>query len=241
MDTPRILLTGAAGLIGQVLLADFVQRYRVRAFDRRPTSGCADAVQGDLLDLPCLRAAMEGVDVLVHLAAQAHHDYPFAEEILPNNVLGLYHAFEAAREAGVRRIVFASSCQAVLQYPPEHTVRVSDPARPETLYGAAKVFGEVAGRYYHDHFGMEFVGVRIGAYRPYDHPYLSRCATSRRLWLSPGDAVRLFRCAIDRPDVGYAVVFGASHTDPQYLSLDEARDALGYVPEDRVPALVAAE
>jgi len=162
---------------------------------------------------------------------------PFAEEIVPSNIVGVYNTFEAAREAGVRRIVYASSCHVVGFRATQQTFEVADPFQPETTYGASKAFGEVLGRYYHDHHDLEFVAIRIGWLIPYDDPDLRTSGLKRRIWLSPRDAVSLFRLAIEKPEVGYAVVFGTSITSQEILSLRSARDALGYEPQDDVVAL----
>ncbi len=96
--------------------------------------------------------------------------------------------------------------------------RDRDPPRPSSLYGATKVFGEVLGRYYHDRWGIEFVGIRIGWFQPYDSPLLRKEPGARNIWLSPGDAVRLFGRAIEKENVGYALVFGTSITQFERLS-----------------------
>jgi nucleoside-diphosphate-sugar epimerase len=155
---------------------------------------------------------------------------------LTPNIVGTYNTFEAAREAGVRRIVYASSCHVVEFITAQRTIEVGDSFQPETTYGVSKAFGEVLGRYYHDHCGIEFVAIRIGWLCPYDDPELRTGERKRRIWLSPRDAVSLFRLAIEKPDVGYAVVFGTSITSQEILSLRSARDLLGYEPQDDVVA-----
>jgi uronate dehydrogenase len=228
-----VLLTGSSGVIGKHLVGSFKKHYRLVTFDRyRAQNRKADLV-GDLRDFKDLKAAMKGIDVLVHLAATSD-EASFPKELLPNNILGVYNAFQAAYKAGVKRIVFASSCQAVTMYPGDEQVQISQPVRPGSIYGVTKVFGEVLGRYYHDRFGIEFAGLRLGAFAPYDDPYLERPSWLWRLWLSPRDAVSLFRCAVERPQIGYALVFGTSRTKPEFLSLKPARDCLGFVPHDDV-------
>lgn len=231
MDKLSVLLTGAGGRIGPHLIGPFAEAYRLRTYDRVPAPGSPDHRTGDLQDVDALRAAMEGVEVVVHLAATSD-EAPFVENLVPNNVVGLYNTFQAAQEAGVRRMVFASTCQTVLNYPTDATVEIEDPVRPCTLYGATKAFGETVGRYYHDRHGMEFVGIRIGWFKTYDDPDLPNELASN-VWLSPRDAVSLFRCAVENPQVGYAVVFGTSITKREYLSRTAAREVLGYEPQDR--------
>ncbi len=235
--TPRsqILVTGAAGRIGRLLMASLGQLHQMRGFDCAALEG-TDSEVGNLTDLAALRRAMEGADVVVHLAG-TKKEAPFVDDLVPNNVIGLYNVFEAARDAGVRRIVFASSAQSVAAYPAAQKLTVADPPRPSSLYGATKVLGETLGRFYFDKYGVEFVGLRIGWVLAPDDPVLRRDGYGRQIWLSPADTLRLFRCAVEKPDVGYAVVFGTSRTQSQRLSLHEARERLGYEPQDDVAAI----
>jgi len=179
---------------------------------------------------------MAGCDAVLHLAAISR-EAPFVEEIVPTNIIGTYNVFEAARAAHVRRIVYASSCHVYRFKTSQRTIDVGETPQPETTYGVSKAFGEILGRYYNDHYGLEFVAIRIGWLCPYDDPGLARSEQKRRLWLSPADAISLFRLAIERPGVGCVVAHGTSITSQEILSLDSARRHLGYEPQDSVVAL----
>jgi uronate dehydrogenase len=201
--------------------------------DRFPQADDPDCVIADLQDMQVLERAMQGIDVVVHLAATSD-EAPFIENLVPNNVVGLYNMLEAARRAGVRRFVFASTVQAVSAYPREKSIAAEDPVRPSTMYGATKAFGEALGSFYHDRHGLEFIAVRIGAFQQYDSPLLRKHVGLREIWLSPGDAVRLLHLAIERPGIGCAIVFATSKTTRERLSLASAREILGYEPGDDV-------
>jgi uronate dehydrogenase len=232
MNTLKVLLTGSQGRMGPHLVEPFRQRYNLRTYDLKAEPDGPHAFQGDLQDIEVLKHAMQGVDVVVHLAATSD-EAPFIENLVPNNVIGLYNTFQAAHESGVRRIVFASTVQAMsFNWRDQEQAGPLEPARPGTLYGATKVFGETVGRWYHDKHGMEFVAIRIGAFQPYDSEWLQK-GWGRDIWLSPRDAVQLFQLAIEKPDVGYAVVCGTSQTPGERMSLQEAREVLGYVPIDK--------
>ena len=238
MPKLKVLVTGPGGRIGPHLLPTFRAAYDLRVYDRQPIPDVPDAFVGDLQDAALLRRAMEGVDVVLHLAAQAD-EAPFVEVLVPNNVVGLYNTFQAAHEAGVRRVVFASTVQTVAEYPPDYTVRAEDPPRPMTTYACTKVLGEALGRWYHDKHGLEFVVVRVGAFQPYDSPLLRAQQILREMWLSPRDAVGLFRRAIEKPNIGYALVFGTSITERERVSRQPMRDLLDFEPEDDVRALLS--
>jgi uronate dehydrogenase len=236
MPRLKVFLTGATGRVGRVFAPAFRELYRLRSLYRRPAPDDPTAVLGDLQDRDTLRSAMDGCDVLVHLAAVSR-DAPFVEDLVPANIVGAYNIFDAAKEAGVRRIVYASTCHVVHVRTATHTVDADAPLQPDSLYGASKAFGEVLGRFYHDRFGIEFAAIRIGWLLPYDDPELRTNDFKRRIWLSHRDGIALFRLAIEKPGIGCAVVHGTSLTSEEILSLRSARDLLGYDPQDDVVAL----
>ncbi|MBO0867847.1 MAG: NAD(P)-dependent oxidoreductase [Micromonosporaceae bacterium] len=237
-----ILVTGAAGRIGSCLLAGLpALGWRVRGFDLRagsptagsptagsPTAGAAadgvEWVTGDVRDGAALDAAMQGTEAVVHLAGLAT-EAPFAD-LLAANIDGTYQVFEAARLAGVPRIVYASSNHAVGYTPRAPLVGTAVRPRPDTLYGLTKVFGEALGSLYADRYRMRVACLRLGA-------FLDRPTTVRHLatWLSPGDTVRLVHACLTAADLDYAVLYGISANTRGWWDLAPAR-ALGYQPQD---------
>src|SRR5262245_38586625 len=108
-----ILVTGSSGRIGRAVVAELLaRRLAVRGFDLVPTANVADMVVGTLTDPAAVSRAMAGVTMLIHLAATPD-DADFLKEIVPNNLIGVHHVLEAARDAGVRRMILASSGQVV--------------------------------------------------------------------------------------------------------------------------------
>lgn len=230
-----ILFTGARGRIGKHLLPALRERYReVRTFDRVDVPDDPLATAAELMDYDALQQAMKGADILVHFAAQSD-EAPFIENLVPANVVGVYNAFEAAAQSGtVKRIIYASTVQAIGAYPRDHTIQITDPPRPTSLYGATKVLGEAMGRWYFDSRGIEFVGIRIGWYQDYDSTFLRQNKGARTIWLSPRDCASLVMHAIEKEDVGYALVHGTSRTSRERMSLTSAREMLGWEPQDDV-------
>lgn len=230
MPAPRtILLTGAAGGLGTLMRELLPQYgYDLRLFDVVPVKGAPDAVVADLADRAALREAVRGVDAIVHLAAISLESS--FERILHANIEGTYHLYEAAREEGVPRIVFASSNHAVGFTPrpigDDPLIPVDTPRRPDTFYGLSKGFGEDLAQLYWDLHGMETVSVRIGS--------CFREPTSVRMlsiWMSPEDGARLFHAALTAEGVGHTVVYGSSANTRLWWDLSGAR-ALGYEPRD---------
>src|SRR5499427_2370939 len=185
-----------------------------------------ELVTASVADLDAMTAACAGVDAVIHLAAIA--DEAGWERILAVNIECTYVAFEAARRAGVPRVVYASSNHAV-GFAPRSEFPVPDYAfpAPDTYYGVAKVAGEALGAMYHHRHGLDAICVRIltCAERP-------RTVRSLSTWLSPDDAGRLFEACLSAPSPGFRVIFGVSaNTRGGWVSLAEARE-LGYQPQD---------
>lgn len=217
-----VLLTGAAGSIGTALrerLPAF--GWDVRAFDR---IAVPNGMAGDLGSPTDLDAAVAGVDAIAHFAGQpTEAPWPVVRAA---NVDGLVNLFEAARRAGVRRVVYASSNHATGFTPLTDGLRADAPPRPDTLYGVSKIFGEALGRYYVDRYGMQVACLRIGTFD--DRP---RHVHSLPTWLSPDDCARLVDACLRSAALRYAIVWGVSANTRRSWSLDAGR-ALGYEPQD---------
>ncbi|MFJ1970523.1 NAD-dependent epimerase/dehydratase family protein [Streptomyces sp. NPDC087903] len=235
MPAPRtVLLTGAAGGLGslmQNLLPAF--GYELRLLDLRPIDGEPDAITADLADKDAVREAVRGVDAIIHLAGISLE--ASFEKILKANIEGTYNLYEAAREEGIGRVVFASSNHAVGFTPrpqgdtpldPDALIPIDTPRRPDTFYGLSKSFGEDLAQFYWDKHGLETVSVRIGSCFP--EPTSVRMLS---LWMSPPDGARLLHAALTAENVGHTVVYGSSANTRLWWDLTTAR-ALGYEPQD---------
>ncbi|UED83524.1 NAD-dependent epimerase/dehydratase family protein [Streptomyces profundus] len=224
-----VLLTGASGIVG-TLMRELLPAHghRIRSLDMVPVPDEPDAIVADLADRAALREAVRGTDAILHLAGISLESS--FEKILRANIEGTYNLYEAAREEGVRRIVFASSNHAVgmtpWPRPGDAPVPVDVPHRPDTFYGLSKCFGEDLAQLYWDKYGIETVSIRIGSCFP-----KINSARMLSVWLSPADGARLFHAALSAPDVGHTVVYGSSDNTRRVWDLAPA-EALGYVSED---------
>jgi uronate dehydrogenase len=227
----RILITGAAGGVGTLIRPRLARPDRVlRLLDIAPIRPAADGervelVTASITDLPAMREASKDVDVVIHLGGlPTEHAW---SEILEVNIHGTYVALEAARQAGVPRIILASSNHAAGFHPLGETpVPDYRYPRPDTYYGVSKAAMEALGSLYHDRYGLDVIALRIGAWfeRPRDERMLG-------IWLSPDDGARLLEAAISVPSPGFRVIWGVSANTRGVVSLAEAR-ALGYEPRD---------
>ncbi len=168
MTKPLVLVTGAAGLLGRYILRELTAAgYAVRGLDRRAGEGTDDWVVGDVTDAATVARAVAGAGLVIHAAARANIWQGTGEEIMHTNVMGTWQVFEAARQAGVPRVVFCSS-DSVIGYtvregamkPPVYMpVDLDHPLRATDPYALSKILGEDIGRAY-THWGMEVVALR---------------------------------------------------------------------------------
>jgi nucleoside-diphosphate-sugar epimerase len=240
-ESPLVLVTGSAGRIGRAVVAELQACGRpVRGFDRVPTPGLRDAIIGDLADAATVRRAVAGVGTVIHLAAIPDDD-DFLTQLVPNNLIGVYHVLESARLAGVRRLILASSGQVVWWQRQRGPlpIKPDDPPTPRGWYAAAKVFLEAAGRMCAESHGMSVIVVRLGwVPRSREHvEELESLDWAKDVYLSPGDAGRFFACAVEAPaDLRFAIVYATSRPlRTRMYDLDEAKQLLGFEPHDRWP------
>ncbi len=227
MKRKKILITGAAGAIGTTMRGHFAGRYELRSTDiETPQDLLPDErfIAAPLEDLAALTGVVTGMDGIVHLGAISSEDT--WDKILVSNIVGTYNLFEAARAAGVKRVVFASSVHAVGFYPRDQLIGVDVTVRPDSRYGVSKCFGEALGALYADRYGLEVMCIRIGnAFpEPVDERRLS-------IWISARDLAQLIQIGLEHPAVQYAIVYGASRNKRSFWDNRNA-ERLGYAPQD---------
>jgi uronate dehydrogenase len=222
-----ILITGAAGGVGAMIRPLMRANYRLRLSDRRPIADRLaeeEEVPAELTDMAAVRAAVKGVDGIVHLGG--HPVEADWEVIHASNIVGCYNLFEAARLEGVKRIVFASSNHAIGYYPRAQKIGHDVTPRPDTRYGMSKAFGESLGSLYAYKYGAEVMSIRIGhvALRPVDVRRLS-------IMVSPRDLTQLIRIGLETPGIRDEIVYGVSDNPRSFWDNSNAA-RLGYRPQD---------
>lgn len=224
----KVLITGAMGNMGRVLALGLRHDYDLRLADivdpLPEVVGDLDYRRFDLTDPAAMREAAHGMDAIVHMAAHnVEGDWPV---ILASNIDGTFQMFEAARQEGVRRIVYASSHHVTGFQPRQADPRDAERFRPDSRYAISKVAGEAMGRLYADKHGLSVIAVRIGICRP-KPPHRRALAQ----WLSEPDWLRLARASIEAPDLPFHVVYGVSANDRNHWDDTGAR-VIGYHPQD---------
>jgi len=199
----------------------------------------------------------------VHLAAYGSPHSRFIDQVLPTNIIGLYHVFEEAKRAGVKRVIFASSNHTqfggAMGDKPDvldpaklaalgglGTVRESDPltrAGPDSYYAVSKLYGEALGYLYSRvHHDFDFVALRIG-WCLYDDPTALKghqCEDYLRcMWLSERDFRGFMRGALTvdlTAEHGFVVAYAVGPNGRRLFDLRESTRLLGYSPVDDAEA-----
>lgn len=225
----RIVFTGAAGGIGTMIRPLLAPLYPglVLSDKVKPKDLLASEsfIAADLTRPDEVAAAVKGADSVIHLGGYSVEG-PW-DTILQANIIGCYNLFEAARQAGVKRVVFASSNHAVGFYPRKRKIGTDVTVRPDSRYGVSKAFGEALGALYADKHGMSVTCLRIGNVgpRPLDVRRLS-------IWISPEDIVQLIGIGLNHPDIRFEIFYGASDNAAAWWDNSRAR-ALGYRPKSK--------
>ena len=224
----RILLTGAAGGLGQALRPRLKANCNVLRSSDRVILGMAteqeEFVLAELANASAVMAMMQGVDAVVHLGGVSTE--AAFEPILQANILGMYNLYEAARKHGVKRIIFASSNHVTGYYKQSETINAAHPPRPDGLYGVSKAFGEDLSRFYFDRYGIETACIRIGSSFP--EPKDRRMLAS---WLSYDDLHRLITACLTTPVLGHSIIFGMSNNAVTWWDNAHAKH-IGFIAKD---------
>ncbi len=219
-------------------------RYWFRLADRdvqnlKPRPG-HESVAFDIVDLDVCRAACEGMDAVVHLAADPEPASGFYESLLDNNVKGAFNVFQAAKDAGCKRVIFASSIHAIIGYPEGDPIPVEVTVSPANIYGASKCWGEALGACFANSEGLSVIAIRIGAYHA---PWIETEPTRGNLsaYVSERDLNQLLICCLEAPlSVRFAIAHGQSDNAIKRMDLTSTQELFGYAPEDDSFALFNA-
>jgi len=224
----KLVLTGAAGRLGSHLREPLSKMAGTLvssdlADDIGKLYNGEEYVKADLSKLDEIVDLLEGADMVVHFGAIGD-EAPF-DAILQANMIGAYTVWEAARQHGVKRVVYASSIHAVGMHSKTDFIGTDAPHRPDTFYGLAKCFAEDLASLYWDKHQLESVCMRILS--------CAQVTNARALgtWLSTDDLIQLVEKSITTPVTKFTVVYGVSNNDR--VPVDNRKASfLGYRPKD---------
>jgi uronate dehydrogenase len=230
----RVLLTGAGGDVGGRITPLLKSIYpELVLSDLKPLANGHGLPfrQAEMSNMAEVQAAVAGMEGIIHLGGFSVEG-PW-ETILNSNIIGGYNLFEAARQTGVKRIIFASSNHAAGFYPREETIPAEAPALPDSRYGVSKAFGEALGAMYALKHGIGVTSLRIGnvGEKPLDVRRLA-------IMLHPEDLVQLIRIGLEHPDIVNEVFYGVSGNTRSWYDNSRA-EAYGYKPKHDAEKQVA--
>ena len=242
----KILVTGMSGLIGNALRHAIESEHELTALNRSMVDGVATHC-ADISDFDAIKVAFQDQDVVVHLAAKAGENYTW-QDLRDTNVEGTRNVFQAATDAGVERVVFASSGATVAGWEIDEPykslvegryddlpetwplINVDMAPRPRGIYGSTKVWGEALARHFTDTTNTSFFNVRIGYVNAEDKPTNAR---QRSVWCSQRDVVNAILAAIHAPEsLRCETFFATSNNRYGYRDTEHCKALLRYEPLD---------
>lgn len=239
---PRVVITGCSGLLGRIVGPalseagiDVVGFDRVNVRDGEPSVGTAI---GSLSDPSAIRRVCEGATHVIHFAANAAGSASLTDELIEPNIIGLHHVMEQAIDAGVQKLIIASTIQTA-RYDASPAVPSLGQQKARNWYALTKIMAEHAGEMYHERFGADVIAVRIGWFlrSRHDHDAMVR-QRAQDAFLAYDDAISFFLASVTLPWSGFHVLYALSQpADPGRPSFDLSGSyaVLGYRPKHRYP------
>jgi nucleoside-diphosphate-sugar epimerase len=253
----KLLVTGLNGVVGKALRPALEERYELSALSRSGVDGLPEerVFKANIADIDSLRPAFQGIDVVLNLAAagglssDVGMDGPW-DTMLENNIVGAYNVLEVAKQAGVSRVILASSGATAngyeLEEPYKSLVTTEDvpipdswemvnefsEPKPISLYGVTKLFGEDLGRFYALTTPLSVINLRISSCGPVDKAGSGRAQAN---WSSYRDLQQLTIKIIEAPaDLKFDIFWATSDNRKLFRDNAHAKEVLGYAPQDGV-------
>lgn len=232
----RVLVTGAGGRIGTAFREYAAERYSLRLVDREVGRLRGDdnqeTIQADLSDLESCRSVCEGIDTVLHLAADPSPQADFYGSLLDNNIKAVYNIFRAAKDQGCRRVIIAGSIQVIEGYPLDVQVAVDAPIKPMNMYAVCKAFGEATAHYFAYAEGLSSIAVRVGGYQGNSVDWTKRDGRALSAFLSKRDLNHLFVQCIEAEHVQFAMLQAVSDNRFKRMDITVTREVVDYRPQD---------
>ncbi len=242
---PKVLVTGASGLLGRLAIGHLGDRYEFSGFSRNAMEGLPYTT-GDITDADAVRRAVEGVDMVLHLAAETGHLDDF-ERQLTYTAGSAVTLFQAAVDAGVGRVVFMSSGSTMTGWEMDDSLpygRIARgewedldtwdvldfnvAARPANAYACAKLFAENAARLFTERHPISILCIRSGAVLPSNRPEIIRHWQG---YLDQADSVQMMDKCLSAPaDLRYGIFEAISDNRYRWRDTKPAKEVLGWRP-----------
>jgi uronate dehydrogenase len=236
-----MLITGSTGEVARGILPFLEQQFELKLLAPDAPASAPRSIAADVLDWTALQDAVRGNKAILHLAVASghsglHEDDGFNDLRFDVNVKGTWHVFEAARRAGVRRVVYVSSLMVVWGYGLQSMVPGDALAKPVGTYAVTKMLGEEIARHYAAAHGMEVISLRIAAPLDISDPSLKGKSVRPQQVPFP-DLAQAFARALTVPLSGYHAVTIVGESSRRVWDLGPAKRLLGYEPQYRLDDL----
>jgi nucleoside-diphosphate-sugar epimerase len=245
MAKPKVLVTGASGLVGGLTIRGLADRYEFSGMSRHAVEGIPYTV-ADITDLDAVRRAVQGQDMVLHLAGTTHNDDNW-DDHFKITAGGTINVLRAAADADVKRVVFMSTGSTMCGWEWDDSLPYGKlargewdqvdswdlldyrtPPRPDSPYGAAKLFGEAAARWFSDRTPMSVLVIRLGAVLKSNRPELIRHFPG---YLAQEDAVQMIDKCMSAPDeVRFGIFDAISENSKRWRDTSPAKEVLGWRP-----------
>jgi uronate dehydrogenase len=229
----RLLVTGAAGEIGQTILPYLNQNYTLRAYDRRSAFGYSETFTGDICDFLTLTTAMKDVDAVLHLTYPTDDEFDSWETVLTTGLDGTHNVFEAAIKNGIRKILYASTIKINHRDRGDTRLFTSQiQPTPVDLYAGGKLMAEnLALTYTTLNPGLDIVCLRIAGFRRLPLITDRRSEIAHLGWCHPEDLAQLVDKCITTPGLGFQVFYAVSRAGAHTFDIHMAEVRVGYHPQ----------
>ncbi len=244
MTKPKVLITGASGLIGGLVRRELADRYDFSGLSRHAVAGMP-YTEATVTDLQAVRGAVAGMEMVLHLAGETKNDDDW-DDHFQVTAGGTINVLRAAADAGVRRVVFMSTGSTMCGWewddgfpygrlargerdvPAWDLLDHTTPPRPDSPYGVAKLFGEAAARWFSDRTALSVLVIRLGAVLASNRPQLVRHFPG---FLAQEDAVQMIdRCLAAPESVRFGIFDAISENSTRWRDTSPAKDVLGWRP-----------
>ena len=244
-EKPKVLVTGASGLIGGLTWKNLGHKYQFTGLNRSPLDEIP-TTQADITNLDAIMPAFENIDMVVHLANHTK-DANDWEKHSSVGMLGTRNVYEASRLNGVKRIVLGSTGDTMtgyeMEYPygelaagkydsvkaPWKMINEKDPTRPKSVYGACKIFCEALGHFYSDRYDISIICIRLGLVHISNKPFLRRQLPG---FLDQDDCVKIIDLCLNAPQsIKFDVFHASSNNKYAWRDSQHAKDILGWNPK----------
>lgn len=244
MSYEKVVCTGGAGVLGSVFVDQMKDRAQVRVVDTKAPAPGVDYVEASILDYAALKQAFTGADAVVHLAAVSNPRITSQETTFHVNVQGTWAVLQAAEDAGVKRVVVASSdaTTGLLYNPPGWApqflpIDETHPLRPIEAYSLSKEVTEAIARSYANRGKLDVLVIRpTHIMFPDEYPVIRQKGadvSNYHLWtyVSPQDVSQGFRLALEAKGVRHDTFFiTAADGLNERPTLELLRERYGTVP-----------